>query len=128
MYQLVNDIEAYPEFLPWCGGARILHADDENLEASILIQKAGFNQWFTTRNRMNAGRSIEMSLVDGPFRRLEGSWQFSQLADEGCKIRFDLEFETKRGIAAAIIGPAFAQIANSLVDAFCARAEEINGR
>lgn len=128
MYELVNDIEAYPEFLPWCGGARILRRSTDTMDASIQIRRAGIEQWFTTRNRLRPGESIEMNLLDGPFERLQGCWRFEPLAADASKIELVLQFEMKRGLASAIIAPAFRQIANTLVDSFCARAETVDER
>ena len=125
---LVDDIDAYPEFLPWCGGARLHQADDTSMEASIQISAAGLNQWFKTRNTMVPGKSIEIQLVDGPFKRLQGSWHFISLEDDGCKIELVLKFEFKRGLAAAVIAPAFTRIANTMVDSFCERARDLYGR
>ena len=128
MYQLVNDIESYPDFLPWCGDARIEQTHEDGIDASILISKAGLNHWFTTRNRLTANRQIDMSLLEGPFQRLEGVWRFRELADNGCKIELELDFETRRGIAARIIAPAFSAIADTMVDAFCTRARALHER
>lgn len=128
MYDIVNQVEAYPEFLPWCGGARLHQADDTSLEASIQICAAGLNQWFKTRNSMIPGKSIEIQLVDGPFKRLQGYWHFTPLDDEGSKIELVLQFEFKRGLAAAVIAPAFTRIANTMVDSFCERARELYDR
>ncbi len=128
MYDIVNQVEAYPEFLPWCGGARLHQADETSMEASIQISVAGLDQWFKTRNSMVAGESIEITLVDGPFKQLHGQWQFTPLDDEGCKIELVLTFEFKRGLAAALIAPAFTRIANTMVDSFCERARDLYGR
>jgi ribosome-associated toxin RatA of RatAB toxin-antitoxin module len=98
------------------------------LEASIQICAAGLNQWFKTRNSMIPGKSIEIQLVDGPFKRLQGYWHFTPLDDEGSKIELVLQFEFKRGLAAAVIAPAFTRIANTMVDSFCERARELYGR
>lgn len=127
MYDIVNHVEAYPEFLPWCGGARLHQSDETSMEASIQISVAGLDQWFKTRNTMVAGESIEITLVDGPFKQLHGQWQFTPLDDEGCKIELVLTFEFKRGLAAAVIAPAFTRIANTMVDSFCERARELYG-
>jgi ribosome-associated toxin RatA of RatAB toxin-antitoxin module len=126
MYDIVNDVERYPEFLPWCGGARLEHADEHSLQAAILMQAVGLNHWFTTRNTMVAGESIDISLVEGPFSRLDGSWRFTPINAEGCKIEFVMNFEIKHGFAAAIITPAFARIANTLVESFCNRARQLH--
>ena len=128
MYDIVNQVEDYPEFLPWCGGARLHQADDTSLEASIKISVAGVEQWFKTRISMVPGKSIEIELVDGPFKRLQGHWTFTPLDEAGCKIELVLAFEFKRGIAATVIAPAFTRIANTLVDSFCQRAQELHGK
>lgn len=128
MYDIVNDVERYPEFLPWCGGARIEHADEHSMRAAILMQAAGLNHWFKTRNTMVAGESIEIELVEGPFSRLDGSWRFTQLNDHGCKIELALNFEIRHGLAAAIMTPAFSRIANTLVESFCNRARQLHER
>jgi len=128
IYDIVNTVEAYPEFLPWCGGTELHSADETSMEASIKISVAGVQQWFRTRNSMVPGESIEINLVDGPFKRLQGHWSFFPLDAEGCKIELVLAFEFKRGLAAAVIGPAFTRIANTLVDSFCQRAHELYGK
>ncbi len=128
MYDIVNQVEAYPAFLPWCGGARLHFEDDTSLEASIMIKVAGVEQWFKTRNSMIPGESIEITLIDGPFKRLHGHWRFTPLEDDGCKIQLLLSFEFKRGLVAAAIAPAFTRIANSMVDSFCQRARELHGQ
>ena len=128
MYRIVNDVERYPEFLPWCGGSRVHSASEQDMEASVDINMAGMKQSFTTRNRMQPGERIDMELVDGPFDVLQGQWRFKELGDQGCKIELDLKFHLKPGLASAIIGPVFSKIANTMVESFCARARELNGR
>ena len=128
IYDIVNRVEAYPEFLPWCGGAELHRADEASMEASIKISVAGVEQWFRTRNSMVPGESIEINLVDGPFRQLRGHWSFIPLDNDGCKIELVLTFEFKRGLAAAVIAPVFTRIANTLVDSFCQRARELYGK
>ena len=128
VYDIVNDVEAYPAFLPWCGGAELHRADQTSLEASIKISVAGVDQWFRTRNAMIPGESIEIELVEGPFKRLQGRWNFVSLDGSGCKIELVLAFEFKRGLTAAVIGPAFTRIANTMVDSFCQRARELHGQ
>ena len=126
MYQLVNDIERYPEFLPWCREARLLESTDSALTARLTLVKGGLRRSFTTRNRMEAGRLIDIQLVDGPFRHLEGEWRFEPLRDNASKVKLDMRFEVA-GLLDAVLGPVFHQIANSLVDAFVRRAREIHG-
>jgi ribosome-associated toxin RatA of RatAB toxin-antitoxin module len=127
IYDIVNGVEEYPEFLPWCGDARIERQDDTALQAAIQIRGAGLNQWFRTRNSMVPGESIEMQLVDGPFRKLHGKWEFKPLDNSGCKIELALDFEFKAGLA-RLISPAFTRIANTMVDSFCQRAHELHGK
>ena len=127
MYDLVNNVDAYPEFLPWCGGVEIHHVDRTSMEASILMRGAGLNHWFKTRNRMVPGKLIEMELIQGPFKSLEGRWRFTTVGERGCKIELVLKFEFKHGLATAIIKPAFTRIANTMVDSFCTRAQELYG-
>ena len=124
MYDIVNDVESYPEFLPWCGDVKINQLDNTSMEASILMRGAGLNHWFTTRNSMVPGQSIEMELVEGPFSKLEGLWSFTPIDTEGCKIELMLQFEMKQGLASTLIAPAFSRIANTMVDSFCERARD----
>ena len=124
MYDIVNDVDSYPEFLPWCGGVKIHQLDSSSMEASILMRGAGFNHWFKTRNSMVPGQSIEMELVEGPFSKLEGRWSFTTIDSEGCKIELRLLFEMKQGLASTLIAPAFSRIGNTMVDSFCDRARD----
>lgn len=128
VYDIVNGVEAYPDFLPWCGDTRVEQQGETSMLAAIQIHRAGINQWFRTRNRMVPGKSIDMELIDGPFRQLHGQWTFQPLDGRGCKIELTLEFEFKAGLAARLIGPAFTRIANTMVDSFCQRAHDLNGR
>jgi ribosome-associated toxin RatA of RatAB toxin-antitoxin module len=124
MYDIVNDVDSYPEFLPWCGGVKIHQLDNSSMEASILMHGAGLNHWFKTRNSMVPGQSIEMELVEGPFSKLEGLWSFTPIDSEGCKIELRLLFEMKQGLASTLIAPAFSRIGNTMVDSFCDRARD----
>lgn len=126
MYDIVNKVESYPDFLPWCGGVKIHKVDDVSMEASILMRGVGLNHWFKTRNSMVPGESIEMVLVEGPFSKLEGLWSFTPIETEGSKIEFMLQFEIKPGLTSALIVPAFSRIANTMVDSFCDRANELD--
>lgn len=128
MYDIVNDVDSYPEFLPWCGGVRVDQVSETSMEAAILMQAAGLNHWFKTRNRMVPGESIDIALLEGPFKRLDGSWRFSPLDTDGCKIELMLNFEIKHNLASAIIAPAFTRIANTMVESFCNRATDQNER
>jgi len=128
MYALVADIESYGKFLPWCGGARIVTRDDNGVTAAIDIAYQGVRKTFTTRNRLEPGRAMEMQLVDGPFKSLHGYWRFEELDDKACKVSLNLEFEFASRLIAFAVGPVFSNIANSLVDSFHRRAEEIYGK
>ncbi len=124
MYDLVNDIEAYPEFLPWCGGVQILSQTEYDLKASILIAKMGIRQAFSTHNHLEPGKRIEMHLLDGPFSSLQGEWCFKPLHDQACKVSFDIEFEVSNGFMNRALGALFEQIASTLVDSFIQRAKQ----
>lgn len=127
MYELVADIERYGDFLPWCGGARILERDADAVTAAIHIAYHGVNKSFTTRNRVSPDRSMEMRLVEGPFKHLLGNWRFEALEDSACKVSLDLEFEFGNPLIAMVVGPVFSQIANGLVDSFRQRATQLYG-
>jgi len=127
MFNLVDDISAYPEFLPWCKATNIHDRDLQEVVASIEMAKAGINKTFTTRNVMSGFEKIEMRLVDGPFESLEGCWRFEALSANACKISLDIEFEFSNKLMSLSIGPVFSQICNSLVNAFVSRAQEKYG-
>ncbi|NOZ52754.1 MAG: type II toxin-antitoxin system RatA family toxin [Gammaproteobacteria bacterium] len=125
MYEVVDDVEHYAQFLPWCGSSSVLSRNEDEVKACIEIAHRGIHKSFTTRNRLQKNKIIEMSLVDGPFKRLHGFWIFKSLGDDGCKVSLDLEYEFSNKILSIAIGPVFGQIANSMVDAFCKRADEL---
>ena len=128
MFDLVDDIETYPQFLPWCKSTTIFVRDGSNVEASIEMAKAGINKSFTTRNVSTDKRVIEMRLVEGPFQSLEGRWSFHSLDENASKISLDIEFEFSNALLRMSVGPVFSQICNSLVNAFVNRAQEVYGR
>jgi len=127
MYALVADIEAYPQFLPWCGGARILGRGEDVVEAAITIAYHGVHKTFSTRNLLQKDKMMEMRLLDGPFRHLHGYWRFTALDAQGCKVELDLEFEVASRLVAAVLNPVFSNIANQMVDAFHRRAVQLYG-
>jgi ribosome-associated toxin RatA of RatAB toxin-antitoxin module len=128
MYRLVDDIDSYPEFLPWCRSTQVLERNECEVRASIEIAKGALNKSFTTHNRVQKNKIIEMRLVKGPFKRLEGFWRFDALKDNNAsKISLDLDFEFESKIVAMAVGPIFNQIANTMVDAFTKRAVEVYG-
>jgi ribosome-associated toxin RatA of RatAB toxin-antitoxin module len=124
MHALVDDVARYPEFLPWCGGAQILSRDGNVIHAAITIDYRGIKQRFSTENRSRPPELIEMKLVDGPFRHLDGSWRFKPLGEEACKIEFRLHYEFSSKLLEKLVGPVFHFIANTFVDAFVKRARQ----
>ncbi|GAA6132696.1 type II toxin-antitoxin system RatA family toxin [Halopseudomonas sabulinigri] len=127
LYDLVNRVEHYPEFLPWCSKAEILGESDIEMCAELTVSKAGFSQAFTTRNTLIPNERIALHLVDGPFSDLQGVWEFKALGEAACKITLDLKFDYSGPLVKATLGPLFNQAANTLVDAFCQRAKELYG-
>ena len=126
MFDLVNDIEAYPSFLPWCRNSTMISKTDNEISATLDLAKGGIHHVFTTRNKLVQGESIDIELVDGPFQHLEGRWQFGMIGEnQGCRIQLDMDFEFSNRIISIALGPIFTQISGSLVDAFCKRAQDI---
>ncbi|MFC0352080.1 type II toxin-antitoxin system RatA family toxin [Undibacterium danionis] len=128
MFALVEKVEDYPLFLPWCGGVNVLERSDEQLKATLSINYHGIKQSFTTQNVNSPPNKMEMRLVDGPFKQLHGQWTFTALRSDACKIEFDLRYEFSSKLLEHLIGPVFGKITNSFVDAFCARAEVVYGK
>lgn len=128
MYNLVAAIEDYPKFLPWCRSTQVMSRTDTEVKASIEIARGALNKTFTTLNHMTLNKVIEMQLVQGPFKHLQGFWRFDELKiNTACKITFDLDFEFENKLLAMVAGPVFNQIANSMVEAFTRRAVEVYG-
>lgn len=124
MFQLVNDVESYDQYLPYCSKSTEHYRDGDEVQATLEISAAGMSKSFTTCNRLQKNKMIEIRLVDGPFRHLEGFWRFENV-EEGCKISFDLEFEFAGKMLSLFLGPVFEQVTNKMVDAFCERAESV---
>ncbi len=127
MFDVVNDVRKYPEFLPGCQATRVIDESDEFIEAELTLSKAGFTQSFVTRNRLVRPELMELSLVDGPFAKFRGQWRFHALSDDACKVSLDLEFEVTNRIAGAALSALFKQVANSMVDAFVKRGKQVYG-
>ena len=127
MFALVADVESYPDFLPWCTGAEIHSVQGDVIEASVELSKSGLSKSFRTRNTLLRPESISMALVGGPFRHLDGGWNFLALGDDGCKVSMDLEFEFESRMTDMIFRQVFEDICNALIDAFTRRASEIYG-
>lgn len=125
MYALVDAVENYPQFLPWCGGVDLLERTDAKTSATLHINYHGIKQHFTTVNNKTFPHSMDIQLKDGPFKHLDGSWQFIALRADACKIEFRLNYEFANGFLEKIIAPVFSHIANTFVDGFVARADII---
>jgi ribosome-associated toxin RatA of RatAB toxin-antitoxin module len=127
MFDLVNEVEAYPKRFPWCAGAEILERAENVLVARLDLKFAGFRQSFVTRNTIDPPHRLRMDLVDGPFRTLEGVWDFFALGDAGCKVAFALDFDYAGRLGGSALRLGFQGLAGRMVDDFCREAERIQG-
>ena len=136
IYELVVDVEAYPKFLPWCERAEVVRREDDGLTARLFLAYSGIRHAFTTRNVQVEDASVHIGLVDGPFSLLDGFWHFVPLAApagpdaaaaSACKIEFELRYAFSNGVLEAAISPVFDRIANTFVDSFVRRAEQVYG-
>lgn len=128
MFDLVNDLESYPQFMDGCVDATVLERNPESIVASLKLSRFGMTYSFTTRNLLREPHEMEMQLVEGPFQRLGGVWAFKALAPDACKVSLDLEFEFRNGLVAKAASKWFEGVANELVDGVCRRAVQIYGR
>ncbi|MGA4530835.1 type II toxin-antitoxin system RatA family toxin [Ectopseudomonas chengduensis] len=127
LFDLVNDVAGYPQFLPWCRASEVLEVSETHMLASLEVAKGSIGQRFVTRNVLLPGQRIEMNLQEGPFASLHGVWEFKALGDKACKISLDLTFDYAGPLVRATLGPLFNQAANTMVDAFCQRAKQLYG-
>ncbi|BBF86514.1 putative oligoketide cyclase/lipid transport protein [Aquitalea magnusonii] len=127
MFALVDKVENYPRFLPWCAKAEEHSREGDQQVASLHIDYLKIRQHFTTRNTLRDGESILMELVEGPFQHLQGLWQFTPLGEFGCKVEFSLRYEFSSKILEKVIGPVFGHISGTLVDAFIKHADKVYG-
>ena len=127
MFDLVNDVESYPRRFAWCTQAHVLAREDSILTAKLELRIAGITQSFTTRNTLTPPERIALELVDGPFRKLTGAWEFIPLGELGCKIALALDFEYSGGLLAPLMRSGFQKLADRLVDEFCAQARRTYG-
>ena len=127
MFGLVDDVESYPEFLPWCNDATVHERDADTVEATLELHKGSMSNHFTTRNTLHRPDAIDLALVGGPFRHLEGGWRFQALEDAGCKVSLQLDFQFESMVVDLMFGRFFEDTCNSLVDAFTRRAQAIYG-
>jgi len=127
MFDLVDRVEDYPLFLPWCGGVSVQEREAGRLVATIMIQYHGVHHAFTTENTNTPPTAMQMRLVEGPFKHLDASWTFKPLKEDACKIEFDMHYEFSSRLLEQLIGPVFHMIANSFVESFRKRAEAVYG-
>lgn len=127
MFELVNNIEDYPRFLPWCQSSKIISRTEKEVVATLTINWKGIHKSFTTRNYLFPYERVKIELVNGPLQHLEGIWTFQVLNEEACKILLDLEFEFAGNFIDRFFQPVFQHIANTLVEAFCKRAVDLYG-
>lgn len=127
MFALVDRVEDYPQFLPWCGGVDVKERSDNKLIATLKINFHGVRQSFTTENTNNPPHAMTMQLLEGPFKHLHGTWNFKPLREDACRIDFDLQYEFSNKLIEGVIGPVFNMIATSFVDSFSKRAEQVYG-
>lgn len=125
MYKLVTQVDDYPKFLPWCGGTEVLESSNDRMVATLKINFKGIRQQFTTENVNTPTSRIQMTLKDGPFKHLDGVWEFIPLMDDACKIQFKLHYEFSSKLLEGLIGPVFSHIANTFVDSFVKRADQV---
>jgi len=128
MFALVDDVETYPQFLPWCGGAKVLERHEGGKTARIDIDYHGVKAHFTTDNANLPPDKIVITLKDGPFKHLHGEWRFRALAEDASKVEFELAYEFTTHLIEALVGPVFNHIANTFIDAFVRRAEKLHAR
>jgi ribosome-associated toxin RatA of RatAB toxin-antitoxin module len=123
MFDLVADVDIYPQFMPWCGGAAVQSRDEHGMQASITISFAGIRQSFTTRNEHDYPRQITFHLIDGPFSELTGKWEFIELSPDACKVVFTMQYAFSSRALERVVGPVFNRIASSFIDSFWQRAQ-----
>jgi len=128
LYALIEDIESYPEFLPWCRGAKIRARDAERTVATLDVGLRGIRQSFTTENRNEPGRAIHMRLIEGPFRHFSAGWRLAPLGAHAARAEFSMEYEFSSRVLAKVLEPLFNHIADTMVDAFMRRADALYGR
>ncbi len=127
MYALVAAVESYPDFLPWCSGSSVHQRDELGLEATINIRYRGVEQCFTTRNDLLPDERIEMRLVKGPFSALVGTWNFTALRPDACKVELRLNYAFSNSLLESLVGPVFHHIASTFVESFTKRAQSLYG-
>lgn len=125
MFNLINDVDAYPQFLPDCGDSKIVSQTESAMTASLLVSKGGIKKWFTTENVLTLNESVKMNLVDGPFKYLVGEWTLVPLSEEACKINFNIDYEFSSKVLGIAFGRVFDHLVNNIVQSFISRAKEV---
>ncbi|RYU68094.1 ubiquinone-binding protein [Aliivibrio finisterrensis] len=125
MYDLVNDVASYPQFLPGCSGSKIIEQSEHAMVASVDVAKAGIKKTFTTKNTLVDSEVIGMNLVDGPFKSLTGGWHFIALDETACKVELKLDFEFSNALVAMAFGKVFQELTNNMVNSFTQRAKQV---
>ena len=131
MYELINNIAAYPQFIPNCGDSKIISVNGNEVTAALMVSKGGLKKWFTTKNTLINENKVQLDLVDGPFKKLTGFWLLTELSEEACKISLHLEYEFSSKMFDLAFGRVFTSLTNNMVQAFTQRAKEVyhsNGR
>lgn len=127
MFRLVDDVDSYSDFLPWCNRSEVLSRSDNTVEATLELHKGAVSKTFATRNTLRENEAIDLQLLGGPFRHLSGGWTFQSLGAEGSKVTLELEFEFESRMVDMVFGAFFEETCNSMVDAFTKRAAAIYG-
>ncbi|RHW75558.1 type II toxin-antitoxin system RatA family toxin [Colwellia sp. RSH04] len=127
MFDLINDIAKYPEFLPDCNDSKVIACDGNTVTAALLVSKGGLSKWFTTKNTLISNEQIHLDLVNGPFRKLQGNWTFTPLSEDSCKVCLELEYEFSNKVVSFAFGKVFNHFSNSLVQVFTQRAKHVYG-
>ncbi|WP_122036407.1 SRPBCC family protein [Aliivibrio sp. EL58] len=125
MYDLVNDVASYPQFLPGCSGSKVIEESESSMVASVDVAKAGIKKTFTTKNTLIDAQLIGMNLVDGPFKSLTGGWHFTALDETACKVELKLDFEFTNALVAMAFGKVFQELTNNMVNSFTQRAKQV---
>ena len=127
MFTLVDDVESYSEFVPWCRESAVESRSDGTIVATLELHKGPISKHFTTRNTRTGSEAIDMELIGGPFRQLSGGWRFREIEGQGCRVSLELEFEFENRLVDMMFGAFFKEAGDSLVDAFTARARDVYG-
>lgn len=125
MYDLVNDVTSYPQFLPGCSGSKVIEQAENSMVASVDVAKAGIKKTFITQNTLIDSEIIGMNLVDGPFKSLTGGWHFTALDETACKVELKLEFEFSNALVAMAFGKVFQELTSNMVNSFTQRAKQV---